>query len=143
MGYTTEDIPNIIIETIDEELKIAEKHITVKGGFIVKNGLLNPINSTIQIENETFNPGSDIFKLYKDSEKIALFACTAGEYISERAKQLMSEGLVLEGYIVDVIGSVIIERGMDKIHEQIKEYATQINMNASNRYSPGYRNNFV
>ena len=46
----------------------------------------------------------------------------------------MSSGELLEGYVVDIIGSIIVEKAMDTVQLELKSMKNQI----TNRYSPGY-----
>ncbi len=50
----------------------------------------------------------------------------------------MSEGDLMKGYVVDVIGSEIVEKAMDKIQDILQDEMKQIGLGITDRYSPGY-----
>ena len=62
--------------------------------------------------------------------KRALFLCTAGAGIGEWSKQLMAEGDLLKGYVVDVVGSVIVEAAMDRIQDELSNCMNQQQLKA-------------
>jgi len=76
----------------------------------------------------------------KKSSHIALFAGTAGSKVEELSKQLILEGHLLEGLIMDILGAEIAEETARLIHEKIGEEMLKMNFKTTNRYSPGYCN---
>ena len=76
----------------------------------------------------------------KKSSSVALFICTAGNKISDLSKKLMAGEELMAGYVLDVIGSVTVEKAMDKIQEELLAEMEQQNLGISDRYSPGYCN---
>jgi hypothetical protein len=50
----------------------------------------------------------------------------------------MKEGELLEGYVFDVFGSLIVEEGMDRIQSFLKTKMQEEGLRITNRYSPGY-----
>lgn len=137
MGYN-EEAPAEITDIVNKELEGFIESGGIEGGFIITDIKSIADDYTINIDNKIFKVGKSVWQFLKNSEKIAIFICTAGKIISDRAKQLMDSGLVLEGYCVDVIGSVIVEAAMDKIQDELKKQMTKKNLNTTNRYSPGY-----
>jgi hypothetical protein len=93
---------------------------------------------TIQIKDQTFYPSKIVTNQLKHSSSAALFICTAGEGISEYAKKISSESDPILGYVSDVIGSVTVEKDMNRIQDRIKEEAQNKGFSISDRYSPGY-----
>ena len=68
----------------------------------------------------------------------AVFVCTAGPEINDRAKELNDKGELVEAYLIDILGSVMVEKAMDKIQEALRERMTVEGLKITNRYSPGY-----
>lgn len=134
-----EEHPAIIfIKNVLEELKFDEgiaggyRLVDVQG-LIVRNG-------TIKIETITLDLGRQICGYIKESSQAALFLCTAGEDFTRLTNQLNEQGDIMEAYILDAIGSLTVEKAMDKIQYQLKSDMGRHGLKISNRYSPGYCN---
>ncbi len=139
MGIETVDIPEPYRQIIEKELQEMENYLNIKGGYRIINDIEFELLSGMFIaESIRFHPGKDILKNLKKSEKLAFYICTAGEEISLRSKDLMNSGNFLEGYIADLVGSVIVEKAMDIIHQKIKSEMKIKGFKITNRYSPGY-----
>ena len=139
MGYNGADIPspvnNLIIKSIDD----AANYCDIQGGILVCNDIIpDHAKKSIHIAEYELNIKGRLFNEIKDSEKIALFLCTAGSDISNHSKRLMDKKDMLEGYILDIIGSVVVERAMDQIQEQFGNEMKASGYRITNRYSPGY-----
>ncbi len=74
----------------------------------------------------------------KKSEKLLIFICTVGKEISDLSKQMGKEGEFLDGYILDIIGSEIVEATIDKIQDDLEILYRSKGYNITNKYSPGY-----
>ena len=137
MGYT-DDIPTEIEDMVKVEMKSLTNLDDIQGGYRIVPAEMLSESKVIQIENKKFNIGKTVFPLLKKASSIAIFICTAGEVISSKSKELMSKGDLLEGYIVDVIGSVMVEKAMDLIQAKLTDNQQAVGLNVTNRYSPGY-----
>jgi len=126
---------------IAEEISQIPSYQNIRGGYrILDNFKVDLEKNTISIDDIEFNAGKEVTRYLKKGEQIGLFTCTAGSEVSLRSKELMNDGNLLEGYICDVIGSVIVEEAMDLIHQQLIKELENKGLNSSNRYSPGYCN---
>ena len=72
------------------------------------------------------------------SESIAVFLCTAGEKISSLSKEISGNGDILEGYILDTIGSEVVEAAAEIMQKRLKNEMAHSGKKVSNRFSPGY-----
>ena len=76
--------------------------------------------------------------------KILVFEFIIGGGFSQQplpeslAKELIEAGDYLEGYIVDLIGSGIVESVANQVHQHIRDLAASRGMKVTNYYSPGY-----
>jgi cobalamin-dependent methionine synthase I len=91
-----------------------------------------------QIGNEEFHVGPEIYRRLKDATSLVLFAVTAGPGPENLARELMSQGAYLEGYIADLIGTAIVEWAAEQLHQKVKAQAGFKGWKVTNRYSPGY-----
>jgi len=110
----------------------------IKGGYKVFDFFeFDTSNDTVQIEKHTFSPSKIVVTQLKRSEQLVLFACTAGSGITKISKDIASEDPLLS-YVYDVLGSVTVEKAVDKIQFSIYNESIKNNSNISDRYSPGY-----
>ena len=89
-------------------------------------------------EGTEFGAGKQVVNNLKRSELFALYICTAGEEVSRRSKELMSSGNLLEGYVTDMVGSLLVKGAMDILHEGLQNEMELKGLKITNRYSPGY-----
>ena len=84
------------------------------------------------------NTGTQIKGYMKGAGYLALFTCTAGERFSDLVGRYNEKGDYLEAFVADAIGSITVEKAMDKIQAQLELEMQNEGMQTSNRYSPGY-----
>jgi len=108
------------------------------GAFVLVEALDSASLEEITIPGLTFNSGKIIHKMLRYSEKYALFQVTAGPEPEKLARTLITEGNYLEGYIVDLVASALVDSVADQIQEQVRNMAKESNLRITNRYSPGY-----
>jgi hypothetical protein len=139
MGYKEEPVPDPYPQMVHDELAHFEEYCCIQGGYtLIQQPVIDVATGTVFLDLKRFEVGKKIAIFLKEAEHIAIFACTAGKKIEERSKQLMKDGHLLEGYIVDLLGSVTVETAMDHIHQQLIDDMSHEGLGVSNRYSPGY-----
>ena len=85
-----------------------------------------------------FETGATIAKMLRGSERYAFFIATAGPRPEALSRSLLETGEYLEGYIVDVIASFLVEQVAEQAHRYVMERASDSGWVTTNRYSPGY-----
>ncbi len=129
--YTSKTVPEPFITAIEEELSFAEKNFEAKYDIITIEKF--KIDRDLLINDFRFDIGQELVELLKNSQKLALFICTAGESISIRNRYLMKSEYFLRAYANDIIANLIVEKTADYILKHIKsQYGS-----STNRYSPG------
>ncbi|MBR8534024.1 hypothetical protein KDU71_00500 [Carboxylicivirga sediminis] len=121
---------------IEDELLGRLKNASIQGGYLIEPAEV--VDETIIIEGNNFEVGPTIAGALSNSEQVAFFVCTAGNEISERVNELNAKGDWLEAYLVDVMGSVMVETAMDKLQAIIENECVANGLRITNRYSPGY-----
>ena len=129
--YTSKTVPAPFIAAIEEELSFAEKNFEAKYDIIIIEKF--KIDRVLLINKYRFDIGQELVEILKNSEKLALFICTAGESISIRNRYLIKNEYLLEAYANDIIANLIVEKTADYILKNIKSQ----HGNTSNRYSSG------
>jgi len=138
MGYGIGQSPEPFPEMIAFALGQCNQLCDIQGSLMVTENFLIDKAGSFIAEGVTFNVGKKIARQLRNAEGGALFICTAGAGIGERSKELMAAGDLIEGYILDVIGSVTVEAAIDKIQDSFESELIKAGNKMANRYSPGY-----
>ncbi|MBQ8580751.1 MAG: hypothetical protein IJ478_01530, partial [Alistipes sp.] len=96
--------------------ELTSSDLEAVGGYAV--GVIDGLDlqaGTLTVEGVTFGVGAQVCGYLKEATEAALFLCTAGSLFSDEAHELNAQGDFLEAYIIDAIGSLTVERAMDKI----------------------------
>lgn len=115
-------------------LEIAEP----KGSYITLETTSESDRDWISTSAHRFKTGRTIKKMMTGAEQYVFFMVTAGPAPEELARKMMSTGLYLEGYIVDLIASALVDATAQFLHDQVKNDAAFLALKITNRYSPGY-----
>ena len=107
------------------------------GGLVLHPIALAP-PSTLLAGGVRFDVKKVVFEELRGAEQGAFFACTAGPGLGDWSRELMKEGDLLAGYLVDLIGSVAVETAMDRIQGDLEREMAEQGLKITNRYSPGY-----
>jgi hypothetical protein len=139
LGFDDGIVPEPFPEIIQQALNDAPKFCEIQGGYRIFDSVeINLEKESIRIEDQTFFPTKIVTTQLKESTSAALFICTAGAEISNHANELILQGDPMLGYIFDVIGSVTVEKAIDKIQKELELHLLKSGLNISDRYSPGY-----
>lgn len=124
---------------IAREVEAATSFRWVQGGYrVIDEVEIDIQNNLLLIGQERFQAGRHIIPKLKGSEGVALFICTAGWEVGERIQKHTQEGDTMSAYVADMIGSVLVEEAMDRIHKILSDRMKQQEWQVTNRYSPGY-----
>lgn len=138
MGYGLGQSPEPFFDMIAIALEQCDDLCNIKGSLLISDKFSSDKSGIIIFEGVTFNVGKKIARQLINTEGGALFIGTAGAGIGEKSKELMAAGDLIEGYILDVIGSVTVEAAIDKIQNSFEYELTNCGKKITNRYSPGY-----
>lgn len=139
LGFENGPLPEPFPEIIQQAINNAPQYCDIKGGYKIFNSIeINLKNKSITIENQTFLPAKTITAQLKKSTSAALFICTAGAEISNHSNEVSGMGDPILGYIFDVIGSVTVEKAIDKIQKELELELSKLGLNISDLYSPGH-----
>jgi hypothetical protein len=125
---------NLVEKYTGESMLTCSPH----GAFVLKKAHRAQSAGSIQIHETGFQTGKIIEKMLKQAEYYALFIVTVGPEVESMARSLINEGHYLEGYIVDLAASAMVDQATDQLQEQVKGLAQEQGMRITNRYSPGY-----
>ena len=113
----------------------------IRGGYIIYNNIeILRREGKIKINGRNIEPREKVCGYMEDARQLAVFVCTAGEGFSTYSDKYNKEGDYLKGFIVDAFGSLIVEKSMDYIQNELEKESGEYGMRITNRYSPGYCN---
>ena len=141
LGYDADTSDEHVGEVLNKCLEESKKLIQPKGGFVIqKTEKIIPVEGKLFVDDQEFHIHRIIGSQVKNAGYIAFFVCTIGKGVEKKAKEYMDKGDLLEGYIMDLIGSEAAEETAEQIQQSIKEHAAKDGLNITNRFSPGYCN---
>ena len=140
MGYDDPAmIPDPVLESVTELMKQGPEICNIRGGYVLTDEItVDSQNNTVHSHGQRFDTKKIVTSQLRNSEFAAWFVCTAGEEISHYTRQLMDEGDLIKGYVVDVLANVVVEAAMDRIQSNLKTEIEKSGLKITNRYSPGY-----
>lgn len=80
-----------------------------------------------------------VCRLLADSTEVWLLVATIGEALECRARALLHQRESFHGYILDRLGSYLVEDIITHLDDYIEQQCKQRGMSTTRRYSPGYR----
>lgn len=139
LGYDAGTMPSPLVESIDDVLDRAYDFCQIEGGYVItRSADFDRGNYALLVDSQSFDVKKTVFQQLKNAKSIAVFACTAGNEIIEKSRELMKEGELLKGYVYDVFGSLVVEEAMDRIQSALRSKMQEKGLKITNRYSPGY-----
>lgn len=139
LGYNNDSVPEPIIESITEIIKLFKEKIKPKSGYKIFNPEKIKFNDCqILIEDKIFNCGKMIYSCLSESESLTIMVATIGNEIEFISKEFMKSNDLLKGFITDKVASVIVENLADLTENILREELRKFEYKITNRYSPGY-----
>jgi len=139
IGFIPGSAPEPFPEIITEMLAGIARLVQPAGGFaLFDNIYIDKVNKQVTLQDVVFNTHAIVTKRLDKSEFCAVFACTAGDEITRMASAYNKKGQAVYAYIIDSLGSIVVERAMDVIYQRLKSLMNERGLNLTNRYNPGY-----
>lgn len=109
-------------------------------------GLIRPIVWYRDISPEKFHTlfspwsreSESITSLLRGAERIRLLAASLGSALENESRVRQARGNVFEGYILDRMGSYLVEREMRRLDRRTSGQARSRDQICGRRFSPGY-----
>jgi hypothetical protein len=93
---------------------------------------------TISVGGLVFEVRKIVYSQLRKSDSLAIFLCTAGSAIGIKSREEMSRGDLLKGYLLDLVGSVVVEAAADRMQADLESSLDLNGFRITNRFSPGY-----
>ena len=139
LGYDADNVPEPVLETIEYLLNEIPEKVSLQSGYKIFNPRKVKLNGdSFFIDNRLFSCGKIIYSSLKNSETFAFLISSIGEEIEHWSKHFMDNNEMLKGYLIDKIASELVEQLADKTELLLGDELKEIELKATNRYSPGY-----
>jgi hypothetical protein len=139
LGYRTIAAPEMVRELIDEVLPEVPHRINIQCGFcILPAGSVRVERGSVVCGDTVFSTGSIIASQLKESTSIAVFLSSIGPSMEQWSSQLMNEGDMMKGYVLDAIASDVVGRSSEWLERRIAAHVKPRGWKVTNAYSPGY-----
>ena len=133
MSGNNDDIPELFIDLAENELNKIAKESTQMFYHLVPAKLNG---NQLKIQDINFNVGAEVFEMLTNINSVVVFACTVGKQLDIKLHQYNAEQIT-ESYISDVIGTIIIEKSMELIYQELQIQIQKTELNMTNTISPG------
>jgi len=139
LGYDADTVPEPVLETIIFIIEKLPSKVRLQSGYKIFNPRkVKLCGDNFNIDNRTFNCGKIIYSSLKNSETIAFLISSVGEEIEKWSKHFMNNDEMLKGYLIDKVASELVEQLADRTELLLENELGRIELQATNRYSPGY-----
>lgn len=142
LGDSGGEMDQHTLELIEKYIVECKNIMSPMGGYVLfaADGDVDgaELKEEIEIDGIRFHIGKILKRMLRNSKQYAFFAVTAGPEPETLSKSLFENNHFLEGYIVDMIGSGIVDSVTGQMHRHIKNHAAGQGMKVTNHYSPGY-----
>jgi hypothetical protein len=138
LGYKADVEPSPrIASLLDEHLQRARELIRPAYSYVIRD-VQFAAGSLVFIQGPVAFQGDSIAGLLGRCDKVAVFVLTIGDALEGTVVRLADEGLIVEAYVLDAIGSAATEGLADYVEGQIVSSAQAEGLCASRRFSPGH-----
>jgi len=135
MGYESQQPDIEVVTQIENLLYQLNGVVTAECAFEVYDGIVFR-HALLVNEYTLLEVGPVIAPLMKGANLFAVFAATAGMEFEGISKQIGKQGDILESFIVDIIGTCIVEKTGDYMEKCLESVIG--NVRHTHRFSPGY-----
>jgi len=92
----------------------------------------------IQFASDTSLKSPKLSRTMQGSEEVVCFVGTIGRGIEKEIKRLVNQKRLSEAYVLDAMGSVLVENLVDQFQSRLDEHYKSQDMALGLRFSPGY-----
>lgn len=135
LGYKNKKVDKETQAILKEALNELYEFSQLK--YVYKIFEITKTKNTLCLEDQINIRSKDLYKLFINSEKTAVFAASLGFYV-ERKIQYYSKINLSKAIIFDACATAYIEALCDYIESEIREIAQKEGQGITYRFSPGY-----
>ncbi len=141
MGFYPGILPDPFPGMITSALEEASGLFDIRAGYRRKSDVVFLAGTwQFKVDNLLFSPGKIIFSQVRNALEIVFFAGTAGERVTHRCRELHLQGETVYSFVLDLLGSVVAEKTVERIADHLVREAGLPFGTISESFSPGYCN---
>ncbi|MBN2185905.1 MAG: hypothetical protein JW732_00405 [Dehalococcoidia bacterium] len=138
IGYKDDCEPSSrIANLISEYTQLARKLIKPSYSYVIKNVDMVRKRDVFIGDLVAFR-SYVIARLLEQCQQVGAFLVTIGDELEKKTTCLADDGLILESYALDAIGSSAVEKMAEMVETEIREMVSAQGFCISQRFSPGY-----
>jgi hypothetical protein len=138
LGYADGRCPDPVARVVEPSLARASEMIEPRMLWLPTPCAVDRKAGTLTVGDTTFDIGTMMRAHVQRAKAVALFVATIGAKLETLARSQLRDGLMLEGYTLDAIGSSAAEAVADVAEADIRRAAEAAGWKITNRLSPGY-----
>lgn len=138
IGYTADAQVSPRIESLIEEYMGKARDLIEPVYTYAMQNIQQVKGTSVQIDKSITLDSQVISQVLSPCNNVAVFALTIGDKLEKMTAELGEQGLILEAFILDSIGSSFTEKTAEVVNGIISEMANIQNQSVSRRFSPGY-----
>jgi hypothetical protein len=139
LGFQPGDVPDPFPEMITSAFREAPDLFEIKSGYrIMEPVTFHEENLQTEAGGHRFSTGKVVFAQTEKSAQMAFFLGTAGPKVTERCHRLNLSGDAVYSYVLDVMGSVVAGKAIDKMADDLEAEVSRLGWHISESFSPGY-----
>ena len=139
MGYNGEHAPEPIPGIIQEVLNEAAGFSDIRGGYTMVSDIrISDDKKNVLLGDKLILTDKIIASSLREAETVIIFLFTAGIQYEIRSRDLMRHDDQIKGYVVDTLGSIVVELAVDRLRQDLENQLAASSLKMTNPYSPGY-----
>ena len=138
LGYKADVEPSARIASLLDQYMERARHLIEPSYSYIISDIDRVEVSRALIKGRIVFKSEVIARLLERCEKVAVFILTIGDRLEETIGRLADDGLIVEAYVLDAIGSSVAESLADVVQSKIGDLARAQGLCISRRFSPGY-----
>jgi hypothetical protein len=136
LGYKNNRYPTQVKNISDTLLSKASEILKPEYGYLIYHG--SCIKNELILNNVYFKPGKTICFYLSGCSQYIILISTIGKFFFEWTEEIKKENDSLLQYILDALGSFIVDKVSEYAQGYLKIQVGSEGLNVTNSYSPGY-----
>ena len=136
IGYPSQEVPARIANEI-EKLWVDYREL-IEPRVLVRSLPAQITADSLLCADIRFAIGRKIASQVAGLSEVALFVCTIGDKLEQAATRLTASGELMNGFVLDTIGSLAAERLAEQLQCRIETTVGGLGQTITTRFSPGY-----
>ncbi len=138
LGYRNGVMPGAVRAAVDRAMEEAADCIAAAAVWVPRPARWDGVDATLSVDGTEFAVGEVIGAHMEGVIGVALFVVSIGESLEARARAMMKDGQMMEGYALDAVGSAAADACAAWVEKDIRAAAEGGGWRATSRLSPGY-----